>query len=90
MNNATREQLLGYLLGALDEAEQDALERQLRRDPRLRRELSEMREKIQPLEEDEDTQFDFPPPPGLAFRTCQLVAAARSVNKGCECPSLTF
>jgi hypothetical protein len=72
-DDSIREQLLGYLLGALDESEQESLEDQLERDPHLRRELAEMRDKLRPLEA---TRLELSPPPGLAFRTCELVASA--------------
>jgi len=74
MNNTIREQLLGYLLGALDESEQNFLKEQLKHKPGLRRELAKMRQKIWPLA---PTRDDFMPPPGLAFRTCELVATVR-------------
>lgn len=77
MSDLVREQLLGYLLGALDEAEQDSLEEQLERDPHLRRELAQMREQLRPLEA---TRGEFVPPPGLVSRTCALVAAAASAQ----------
>ena len=72
-DDSVREQLLGYLLGALDEAEQESLEDQLERDPHLRRELAEMRTRLRPLEA---TRLELTPPPGLAFRTCERVASA--------------
>jgi len=77
MSNPVREQLLGYLLGALDEAEQASIEEQLERDPRLRLELAEMREMLRPLEASRD---EFAPPPGLASRTCQRVFSAPELS----------
>jgi len=65
-----RQQLLGYLLGALDAPEQERVEEQLQRDPRLREQLEELDASLKPLRE----QPPFPEPPeGLAQRTCQFV-----------------
>ena len=61
-----REELLGYLLGALDADEQAQVEERLRNDPRLRRELEQLRRLTEPLE---DAYADVDPPPGLARRT---------------------
>lgn len=67
-----REQLLGYLLGALDEAERVEIERELAQSPGLREELQQLRQMLEPLEE---AREPFEPPPGLAERTCAAVAA---------------
>jgi hypothetical protein len=64
-----REQLVGYLLGALDALEQAELEAKLAEDPALRRELEEVRASLAPLDDDEDPV----PPPDLAARTCRHV-----------------
>ena len=40
MTDSVQEQLLGYLLGALDDPEQESVEARLKRDPDLRRQLS--------------------------------------------------
>ncbi len=66
------EQLLGYLLGALEDDEQQNLREQLSRDENLRRELALLRELIRPLER---TRQGDAPPPQLAQRTCRFVAA---------------
>jgi anti-sigma-K factor RskA len=70
-----QEQLLGYLLGALDDAEQQALEVRLREDARLRDALGRAKRSLRPLYATDDTPLD--PPPGLAQRTCQMVERAR-------------
>lgn len=68
------EQLLGYLLGALDPAEQAALEARLAEDPQLRRELEALRAKLAPLDDsDEDNQDELDPPPDLGSRTYRFV-----------------
>ena len=65
-----REQLLGYLLEALEPDESAAIECRLDEDPQLRAELEILREKLLPLAEDDR---EFEPPPGLASRTCRYV-----------------
>lgn len=69
------EQLLGYLLGALDDGEQQALEARLRSDAQLRQELGRAKRSLRPLYASDDTAID--PPAGLAQRTCQLIARQR-------------
>ena len=67
-----QENLIGYLLGALDGPEHDAVQRELDADPRLKQELLDLEAKLAPLEQG---RWQFDPPPGLATRTCQLIAA---------------
>ena len=57
-----RVDLLGYLLGALDDAERDGVEEAIRRDPQLQRELETLRERIEPLDE---LAAEADPPPDL-------------------------
>jgi anti-sigma factor RsiW len=64
------EELLGYLLGALDDAEQEAIERRLKADEQLRAHLARACRNLQPLYHCDD---EFEPPPGLADRTCRLI-----------------
>lgn len=71
MTESLREQLLGHLLGALEDSEQEVIEARLKRDPQLRREWSLVRKRLEPLEA---ARCDFDPPAGLAERTCRLVA----------------
>ncbi len=75
MADRLREQLLGYLLGALEESERESVERRLAQDPSLWRELVQIRRRLQPLWA---AQPDFAPPPDLAARTCQRVASYRT------------
>ncbi len=73
MTDRNREQLLGYLIGALEDSEHRWIEAQLQRDSGMREELSRLRERLRPLEQARRT---FPPPRGLAARTCRWIAAA--------------
>ena len=66
-----REQLLGYLLGALESDEQAAVEARLAEDEVLRAEAAKLRSSLAPLDED---LAGYEPPAGLAGRTCRLVA----------------
>lgn len=72
MAENVQEQLLGYLLGALEDDERENLRERLSRDEDLRRELALLREIIRPLER---TRQGYDPPARLAERTCRLVAA---------------
>lgn len=72
MDDQIREQLLGYLLDALDEAERIEIEQQLESNPELRDELESLALTLEPLA---DTYEEFEPPARLAERTCSLVAA---------------
>ena len=71
MADRVREQLIGYLLGALEDSERESVESQLEVNPRLRRELAKVRRTLRPFWV---VQPDFVPPPGLAAQTCELVA----------------
>jgi len=72
MTDFVREQLLGHLLGALDDEEQTQVESQLESDPQWRKELALLSRQVvalAPLRRAE------PPPPGLAERTSRFVFA---------------
>lgn len=71
MSDRVQRQLLGYLLGALEEPEQRQIADQLEKDPALRRKLARLQRSLQPLEE---SRREYAPPPGLADRTCRFVA----------------
>ncbi len=73
MTPSLRELLLGYLLGVLDDHEQQLVAQRLEHDPAWRRELARLRRQLAPLE---DTRRDYPPPPGLAAETCRFVFAS--------------
>jgi hypothetical protein len=67
-----REQLLGYLLGALDASQQSEVERAVQSDPQLREELDLLDQALEPLRADRGR---YEPPCGLAERTLDAVAA---------------
>lgn len=69
-----REQLLGYLLGALEAAEARQVEAELDRSPALRVEMARFQELLSRLGMDEEPE-EFEPPRGLADRSCDFVAA---------------
>ncbi len=66
------QQLLGHVLGALDDDEQQWLEARLEHDDERRRELARWRRRLAALDA---LRPDFEPPPGLTERTYRLVAA---------------
>jgi hypothetical protein len=70
MTDSVREELLGRLLGALDQEEQELIDAQLAHDPELRAELAQLSAQAAPLEAALATQA---PPAGLAERTCAFV-----------------
>jgi len=72
-----REDLLGYLLGALEGDERERVEREIERNPSLEREISALQARLDPLRE---TSLDFEPPFGLATRTCALVEQHRETT----------
>ena len=67
-----RKHLLGYLLGALDDSEHEAMRQQLEADPELRRQFERVRARVEPLNA---VWWYDDPPAGLAARTCRYVAA---------------
>jgi len=72
MADCVEEQLLGYLLGALEAPERESVEEQLENDPELRCQLERIRQTLRLLR---TTRRDFAAPAGLAERTCRFVAA---------------
>ncbi len=65
-------QLLGHLLGALDDGEQESLDSRLEYDGACREEFLRWRRRLSRLEA---LRPEYEPPPGLAERTCRYVAA---------------
>ncbi len=73
-----REHLVGYVLGVLDDAEHEEIEKGLDADPQLRRDLERIRSHLAPLE---SSREPFDSPPGLAERTCVRVAELADSEK---------
>lgn len=73
MNEPSREQLLGYLLGALDRSDQEQVETDLDHDLELRAELDRLSARVRQMGLGEEPRH-FEPPVGLAERTCRFVA----------------
>jgi hypothetical protein len=85
-----REQLLGYLLGALEPSEQAAVEASLAGDAELRRELEKLRSSLCPLDEAAAAEEDeLDPPPGLGARTFQFVRSHAGWGLSGQCPGGT-
>ena len=72
MSDPARDQLLGYLLGALDDAEQELVAERLENVGELRRDLAVLSRALAPLDA---VRRDYSPPPDLAARTCRLVVS---------------
>jgi anti-sigma-K factor RskA len=70
-----REQLVGYLLDALDASERDEVETALGSSAALRTDLERLSAALAPLAADGEP---FSPPPGLAERTIAAVADYRA------------
>lgn len=68
-----QEDLLGYLLGALDVDEQETIKRQIDCDPNLQQQLTQLQTRLAPLEA---SRMQYEPPAGLAARTCQAMIDA--------------
>ncbi|MGH7139499.1 MAG: hypothetical protein ACREHD_27450, partial [Pirellulales bacterium] len=81
------DQLLGYLLGALEPSEQEEVEARLMDDVAMQEALARLRDKLNLLEDGDE----FEPPSGLAFRTCKYVAAraAAAPKVGCGAAPLS-
>lgn len=67
-----RDQLIGYLLDALEPDERSQVEEQLSRDPELRQDLHVLSRAFEPLAVDRN---HYEAPPGLVDRTFQYIAA---------------
>jgi hypothetical protein len=72
MTDSMHQQLLGHLLGALDDAEQERVDARLECDQQWCAGLTQWRQRLAPLEA---IRPDIEPPAGLAARTCRFVAA---------------
>ncbi len=79
-----REDLVGYLIDALEPQEHAAVEAQLSVNPTLRRELELLRGGLTMLDWDREP---LDPPAGLAARTCQFVAMQANATLAPAAPS---
>lgn len=73
MKHPSQEDLLGYVLGALDAQEERELQEQIDANPDIEEQLLQIRNAMAPMD-----SLDFGEPgsrPGLARRTCELVAS---------------
>ncbi len=82
-----REDLLGYLLGALDPDEMARVDRAIRQDRELADELRALQAALVPLESERDA---YDPPPGLAERTIRMVETHRAVPRNLATKSSRF
>lgn len=72
MSCPSHEQLLGYVLGALEPREHEQLEHELAKNPELAQQVEALTARLHPLECCRETEL---PPAGLATRTCAAVFA---------------
>ncbi len=80
-----RDDLLGFVLGALDASEHEKIRRRLEQDAQLREQLRRVQERLDRIDVDRQP---FEPPDGLATRTCQLVTRlADSARENSKAPS---
>ena len=71
MNNPSKEDLLGYVLGALDADQQQQVQQSIDQDPQIEDDLLEIKTSLAPLELLENGSGSRP---GLARRTCESLA----------------
>jgi hypothetical protein len=71
------EDLLGYLLDAIDDAERQRIDEALREDPQLQRQLEDLKRDLDCLD---TAPRDFEPPSGLVERTCGFVDAHKEAQ----------
>ncbi|NQU20925.1 MAG: hypothetical protein HQ567_06545 [Candidatus Nealsonbacteria bacterium] len=83
MTNRLEEQLLGHLLGALDDRETQQISARLETELPLQGQLASLRGRLATLEPLRD-EVDLPP--GLAERTCRLVASYEPSRVGEQAP----
>ncbi len=75
-----REELLGYLLSALEPHEMRQVEEALRADPLLQLELDALQEAIRPLDKASLAMFDFETPVDLVSRTLAQLPSSDSLE----------
>ena len=67
-----REQLIGFLLDALGDADRELVRQKLRESAQWREELAHLRQRLDPLD---DEELACEPPANLADKTCQFVSS---------------
>jgi len=80
--NITSEHVLGHLLGALDDDEQQQVDTRLEQDPECCQELMRWRRQLAALEM---LRPDYEPSPGLADRTCRFVVGHKATIASSRC-----
>lgn len=78
------EDLVGYLLGAIDKVSAERIEQRLGTDPALRTELDRIGAALRPLDADAE---NVDPPAGLAERTIRRVLAQRQTEPWVSAPA---
>ena len=81
MTDPIHQQLIGHLLGALDDDEQEWVESRLEHDEEYRRHWMAWRRRLAPLLA---MRPDFDTPPGLAEQTCRFVGECAPVPRRVE------
>ena len=71
MKQPSQEDLVGFVLGALDATEQNQIQDMIDNDPHLEEQVVELKNSLMPLEA---INNPVGPPVGLARRTCEFVA----------------
>lgn len=71
----TQEDLLGYVLGALDADQQHAVQKLIDEDPQLEEQMLDIKSSLIPLEMLDEASGTRP---GLARRTCEMVSSLRN------------
>lgn len=82
----SQEELLGYVLGALDAQEQRNVQQLIDQNPDLEDQLLEIRNSLLPL----DCLDTSGPRPGMARRTCEMVASCQSNPDEVDCSIAEF
>lgn len=93
MTNANDEDLLGFLLGALDESDRLRIESQLEDNEPMRARLIALQAALDPLDANKEDDSDCEPPPNLAELTCAAVESyefEKPTPKPPTAPQATF
>ena len=78
MTDSVQEQLLGHLLGALDDPEHEVVATRIKDDPKVCDQWERLAEQVRPLAA---ARQEVDPPPRLAEMTCRLVALEAEEEK---------